>query len=172
MNFKYTASIGILLLLGIGFPGLKSADAKSPSAQPPVPHSSTDIKPSQSSSYTVAQTFGASPIYATWRLIHSFDGIVHESNLRMNGRSGVMRTRYFNPITRRTEVVRQNMVLKPTPRGLMLIGSNPVYDRTSERHPTYVEDNFSLSIQPDGSFIVLTCDRLMRCSDVDLEVIR
>jgi hypothetical protein len=170
MNFKYTASIGILLL-GIGFSGLKSADAKSPSAQTPVPHSSTDIKPSQSSSYTVAQTFGASPIYATWRLIHSFDGVVYESTLVMKGYSGVMRTRFFSPNTRRTEVVRQNMVLKSTPRGLMLIGSNPVYDGTSRRHPTYVEDNFMLSITPDG-LVVLTCDRLMRCSDVDLEVIR
>jgi hypothetical protein len=89
----------------------------------------------------------------------------------MNGYSGVMRTRFFNANTRKVEVVRQNMRLKPTPRGLMLIGSNPVYDGTSKRHPTYIEDSFMLSITPDG-LTVLTCDRLMRCSDVELEVIK
>ena len=174
MNLKQFASIGILAT-GLGFLGLKSVDAKTSSPQSPtsVSNPSMDVvESSQSSSYTIAQTFDAQPIYATWKLTHSFAGFVHESTVVLNGLSGVMRTKYYNSLTKKTETVKQNMILKSMPRGLMLIGSNPVYDGTSKAHPTYVEDNFILAVQPDGLFIVLTCDRENRCSDVDFEVIK
>jgi hypothetical protein len=174
MNLKQFASIGILVT-GLGFLGLKSVDARTSSSQSPtsVSNPSTDVvESSQSSSYTIAQTFDAQPIYATWKLTHSFAGFVHESTVVMNGLSGVMRTKFFNPATNKMETVKQNIILKSVPRGLMLIGSNPVYDGTSKPHPTYVEDNFMLSVQPDGPFIVLTCDRENRCSDVEFEVIK
>jgi hypothetical protein len=174
MNCKQIASMGMLVTI-LGFLGLESVEAKTSLSQPSntVSNPATDvIEPWQTSSYTIAQTFDASPIYATWKLTHSFNGFVHESTVVMNGGSGVMRTKYFNPLTKKTEIVKQNMVLKSMSRGLMLIGSNPVYDGTSKRHPTYIEDNFVLSVQPDGSFIILTCDRLNRCSDVDFEVIK
>lgn len=121
MNLKQFASIGILVT-GLGFLGLESVDARTLS---------------QTYSYTIAQTFDAQPIYETWKLTHSFAGYVHESTVVMNGLSGVMRTKYFNSLTNKTEIVKQNMTLKSVPRGLMLIGSNPVYDGTSQRHPTY-----------------------------------
>jgi hypothetical protein len=162
MNFKTTASLGILLIGVTGLLGLESVNAKNNSENPTK---STD-------SYTIAQVGNANnPIYGTWKLTYSVDAIVYESTLVMSGYSGVMRTRYYSPNTQRTEVIRQNMTLKSVPRGLFLIGSNPVHDRTSRKATDYSADNFLFSITPDGP-VFLTCDRMERCSHVDLEVIK
>lgn len=58
MNFKQTASIGILVA-SIGLFGIKSADARNPLVQAP--------NVSQSSSYTVAQLLDANS-RALWNL--------------------------------------------------------------------------------------------------------
>ena len=163
MNFKKSVSTGALLIGVIGLFGIESVSARNYSGQP-------------SSSYTIAQntskiTDANSPIYGTYKLTYSVDGIVYESTLVMSGYSGVMRTRYYNPNTSRTEVVRQNITLKSIPSGLFLIGSNPVYDRTSKPAKDYSPDNFLFSITPDGP-VFFTCDRMKRCSHVDLEVIK
>lgn len=162
MKFKTTATLGILLISVTGLFGVESVDARNNPEKP-------------SSSYTIAQvnsqiTDAKSPIYGTFKLTYSVDAIVYESILKMNGFSGVMRTRYYNP-GRGTEVVRQNMTLKSLPIGLFLIGSNPVYDKNSEPADDYSPDNFLFSFTPDGP-IFYTCDRMERCSHVDLEVIK
>lgn len=163
MNFKKSISTGALLIGVIGLFGIESVSARNYSEKP-------------SSSYTIAQsnskiTDANSPIYGTYKLTYSVDGIVYESTLVMSGYSGVMRTRYYNPNTSKTEVVRQNISLKSIPQGLFLIGSNPVYDRTSRKAESYSPDNFLFSITPDGP-VFFTCDRMERCSHVDLEVIK
>lgn len=163
MNFKKSISTGALLLGVIGLFGIESVSARNYSEKP-------------SSSYTIAQsnskiTDANSPIYGTYKLTYSVDGIVYESTLVMSGYSGVMRTRYYNPNTSKTEVVRQNISLKSIPQGLFLIGSNPVYDRTSRAAKDYSPDNFLFSITPDGP-VFFTCDQMERCSHVDLEVIK
>lgn len=85
-NFKQTTSIAILVA-GIGLFGIKSVDARNALVQTP------DV--SQSSSYAIAQLLEAnSPIYGTWNLRYSIDGIVYQSVLVMEGYSGMMRTRY------------------------------------------------------------------------------
>ncbi|BDA72632.1 hypothetical protein RIVM261_009370 [Rivularia sp. IAM M-261] len=150
MNLKQFASIGILVT-GLGFLGLESVDAKTP----------------LQTSYTVAQTIKPSPIYETFKLTHSFDGIVYESVLKMEGHSGVMRTRYFNPITRKITVVRQTMKLDSTPQGLVIYGYNPVDDVTN-KPISYSPDNYLISIRPDGS-VFLHCDDQGQCSNVDVE---
>jgi hypothetical protein len=166
MNLKKSASLGILFIGTTGLFGLESVDARSnPSKSIYSPDNS------QSSSYTIAQVGNAnSPIYGTWKLTYSVDAIVHESTLVMSGYSGVMRTRYYNTNKRKVEVIRQNMTLKSIPKGLFLIGSNPVHDRTS-RKADYIPDNFLFSITPDGP-VFLMCDRMERCSYVDLAVIK
>jgi hypothetical protein len=151
MNLKQFASIGILVT-GLGFLGLESANARTLS---------------QTSSYTVAQTTQPSPIYETFKLTHSFDGIVYESVLKMEGHSGVMRTRYFNPLTKKTTVVRQSMKLDTNPQGLVIYGYNPVDDVTN-KPISYSPDNFMISIRPDG-LVVLHCDDQGQCSNVDVE---
>ncbi|BAY88999.1 MULTISPECIES: hypothetical protein [unclassified Tolypothrix] len=163
MKFKTTATLGILLISVTGLFGIESVDARNNSEKP-------------SSSYKIAQvnsqiTDAKSPIYGTFKLTYSVDGIVYESTLVMNGYSGLMKTRYYSTNTGKTEVVRQNMTLKSIPIGLFLIGSNPVYDKNSERANDYSPDNFLFSITPDGP-IFYTCDRMERCSHVDLEVIK
>ncbi len=163
MNFKKSVSTGFLLISVFGLFGIESVSARNYSEKP-------------SSSYTIAQsnskiTDANSPIYGTYKLTYSVDGIVYESSLVMSGYSGVMRTRYYNPNTSKTEVIRQNMTLKSIPQGLFLIGSNPVYDRTSRAAKDYSPDNFLFSITPDGP-VFFTCDQMERCSHVDLEVIK
>jgi hypothetical protein len=172
MNCKQIASMGMLVTV-LGFFGLESVEAKTSLSQPSntVSNPATDaIEPLQTSSYTIAQTFEPSPIYETWKLTHSFDGIVYESILVMNGRSGVMRTKYFNPQTKKTAVVRQSMRLDTVPQGLLLYGSNPVDDKTN-KPANYFADNFLISIRPDGP-VILQCDDQGACSNVDVEEVK
>ncbi|MDZ7968375.1 MAG: hypothetical protein RM368_26065 [Nostoc sp. DedSLP03] len=160
-NFKQTTSIAILVA-GIGLFGIKSVDARNALVQTP------DI--SQSSSYAIAQLLDAnSPIYGSWKLRYSIDGIVYQSVLVMEGYSGVMRTRYFDPSINQKQGVDQNISLKSSPQGLVLLGYNPVYAGTSRRHPTYAADNFLFSVEPDGSLTAYTCDERSQCSAVDIE---
>jgi hypothetical protein len=167
MNLKKSASLGILFIGITGLLGFESVEARS------NPNQSTySTEHSRSSSDTIAQVGNANnPIYGTWKLTYSVDAIVYESTLVMSGYSGEMRTRYYNPNTQRAEVIRQNMALKSIPKGLFLIGSNPVHDRTSRKAIDYSPDNFLFSITPDGP-VFLTCDRMERCSYVELEVIK
>lgn len=158
-NFRQTTSIAILVA-GIGLFGIKSVDARNALVQTP------DI--SQSSSYAIAQLVDAnSPIYGSWQLKYSVDGVVYTSVLVMNGYSGVMRTRYFS--SNKKQVVDQKIRLKSSPRGLVFLGYNPVYAGTSTRHPTYAADNFLFAIEDDGSFTAFTCDDRRQCSPVDVE---
>ncbi|WP_258169613.1 hypothetical protein [Nostoc sp. 'Peltigera membranacea cyanobiont' N6] len=162
-TFKQTASIAILVA-GIGLFGIKSANGRDVLAQTP--------NTSQSSSYAIAQLVDAnSPLYGSWSLRYSVDGVVYQSVLVMKGYSGMMRTRYFDSRINRSEVVDQEINLKSSPQGLVLLGYNPVYPGTSRRHPTYAADNFLFSVEPDGSVIAYTCDDLRRCSAVDVESI-
>lgn len=168
-NFKQTTSIAILVA-GIGLFGIKSVDARNALVQTP------DV--SQSSSYAIgfaapkviAQLLDAnSPIYGSWKLGYSIDGIVYQSVLVMEGYSGVMRTRYFDPSINQKQGVDQKISLKSSPQGLVLLGYNPVYAGTSRRHPTYAADNFLFSVEPDGSLTAYTCDAQTQCSAVDIE---
>jgi hypothetical protein len=169
-NFKQTTSIAILVA-GIGLFGIKSADARNVLVQTP------DI--SQSSSYAIrpwrkapliAQLIDAnSPLYGSWKLKYSVDGVVYQSVLVMEGYSGVMRTRYFDPRINKKQVVDQEISLRSSSQGLVLLGYNPVYPGTSRRHPTYAADNFLFSVEPDGSLTAYTCDDLRQCSAVDVE---
>ncbi|MGF1934395.1 MAG: hypothetical protein RM347_008335 [Nostoc sp. ChiQUE02] len=162
-NFKQTTSIAILVA-GIGLFGIKSADARNALVQ------TSDV--SQASSYAIAQLVDAnSPIYGSWKLRYSIDGVVYQSVLVMSGYSGVMRTRYFDSRINQKQVVDQEISLKSSSQGLVLLGYNPVYPGTSRRHPTYAADNFLFSVEPDGSVIAYTCDDLQQCSSVDVESI-
>ncbi|MEA5570403.1 hypothetical protein [Calothrix sp. UHCC 0171] len=172
MNANKTASIAILLV-GMGLFHAKSADAKlaeDVKIQLNAPANQVNI--SQSSPYTLAQVSRAnSPLYGSWKLSYSIDGIVYESFLIMNGYTGGMGTTYFDPRTRRTRVISQYMRLGSSSQGLILVGSNPT-DYYTKRPVNYSPDNFLMSIRPNGSLIVVTCDRASRCSDVDIQAVK
>ncbi|MBC1219827.1 hypothetical protein GNF10_11090 [Nostoc sp. UCD121] len=165
-NFKQTASIAILVA-GIGLFGIKSADGRNALIQTPdVSQSSSDA------TKFIAQLVDAnSPLYGSWKLRYSIDGVVYESVLVMSGYSGAMRTRYFDSRINKKQAVDQEISLKSSSQGLVLLGYNPVYPGTSRRHPTYAADNFLFSVEPDGSVIAYTCDDLRQCSSVDVETI-
>ncbi|MGK7884493.1 MAG: hypothetical protein AB4057_07685 [Crocosphaera sp.] len=104
-----------------------------------------------------------------WKLIYSVGGIVHESFLVINGSGGKMLTTYFNTNTQRTDYVEQTMRLKNSPRGILILGYNPVYPNTSRRHPTYAADNFLLQVGTDGKVAIAMMDDAGYSSLVDVE---
>ncbi|MEH1816011.1 MAG: hypothetical protein V7K26_19515 [Nostoc sp.] len=166
-NFKQTTSIAILVA-GIGLFGIKSVDARNALVQTPDVSQSSSYAISFAAPKVIAQLVDAnSPIYGSWQLKYSVDGVVYTSVLVMNGYSGVMRTRYFS--SNKKQVVDQKIRLKSSPRGLVFLGYNPVYAGTSTRHPTYAADNFLFAIEDDGSFTAFTCDDRRQCSPVDVE---
>jgi len=168
MNGKKAATIGILLL-AMGLFGVKPADAKTSTNN--LGESKATI--SRSSAYTIAQYSEAnSPLYGNWKLTYSIDGVVYESVLIMNGYEGGMGTTFFDPNLRRTRVISQTMYLKSSSKGLILVGYNPTDYYTNKPDRTYSADNFLISIVPDGSLLVTTCDSAGRCSDVDLQAIK
>jgi hypothetical protein len=171
-NFQQTVSAAIVVA-GIGLFSIKSADGKTVSPQmPPVSQTSSSVIHPETQAPLIAQIVDAnSPIYGNWSLRFSVDGLVYESVLVMRGYSGVMRTSYFDPKIGSKQIVDQEMRLKSSSQGLVLLGYNPVYAGTSRRHPTYAADNFLFSIDPDGSLRAFTCDDRKQCSAVDVETI-
>lgn len=111
------------------------------------------------------------PVKGRWKLRFSASGIVHESTLLMTGYSGWMRTQFFSPSSRRTNTVVQRMRVRPSARGLLIVGYNPVYEGTKIRHPTYLPDALLFQINPDGSGTFFTCDTTGKgqCSPIELE---
>ena len=118
-----------------------------------------------SSSFKIAQS---NPIYGQWRLRFNNAGVVYESILRMNGYRGIMLTRFYDVNTRRSAIVQQTMRLKSSPKGLIILGYNPVYPGTKNRYPGYSPDNFLFQINPNGSVRFATCDDARRCSPVEI----
>ncbi|OUL33446.1 hypothetical protein BV372_16480 [Nostoc sp. T09] len=168
MNSKKAATIGILLL-GMGLFGVNPASAKTSTNN--LTESKTTI--SQSSAYTIAQYSEAnSPLYGSWKLTYSIDGVVYESVLIMDGYKGGMGTTFYDPNLRRTRVILQTMYLKSSSKGLILVGYNPTDYDTKKPVRTYSPDNFLISLLPDGSLLVINCDSAGRCSDVDLQAIK
>lgn len=149
-----------ILLLGLGLFAPKPAEARNAVDSP--------------QSYTIAQTYSEanSPLYGSWKLTYSIDGVVYESYLVMNGYEGGMGTTYYNPNLRRTRIISQHISLKSSSQGLVLIGSSPTDYDTKKPAPEYSPDNFLLSIRPDGSFLAINCDRAGRCSDVDMQAVK
>jgi hypothetical protein len=169
MNFQQSFTMGILTL-AIGISGMKPGDAYDSPVKPSV--TAPAKLNSQRSSFTIAQvTEASSPLYGTWKLQFSVDGIIYKSFLRMRGYWGSMRTWYFHPQLGRTVAIDQTMQLKSSSSGLVLLGYNPVYADTTIR-AGYNPDNFLFQVSTDGSFIAVTCDDARRCSSVDLEVVR
>jgi hypothetical protein len=168
MNRKKAATIGVLLV-GMGLFGVKPADARI--SKNNLIENHTNI--SQSSAYTIAQYSEAhSPLYGTWKLTYSVDGIVYESILIMRGYQGGMGTTFFDPNVQKTRVISQSMYLKSSSKGLILVGDNPTDFYTKKPVRTYSADNFLISLLPNGSLLVVTCDTAGRCSDVDLQAIK
>jgi hypothetical protein len=112
----------------------------------------------------------AETVSGCFDMVYSASGVSHESRLVMQGSQGYMRTRYFDPIARKTNDVGQIMLVGSSPRGILIYGYEPVYFGTSIRHPSYSPDNFLFSISPNGSYVSLTCDDEGKCSEVDITV--
>ena len=167
MNATKAASIAILFI-GMGLFSAKPADAK-------IKVNSSVVQENihQPSTYTIAQTLSRanSPLYGSWKLTYSIDGIVYESVLIMNGYTGGMGTTYFDPNIRKTRLISQYMQLSSSSQGLIIVGSNPT-DYYTKRAVNYSPDNFLMSVRPNGSLLVITCDRASRCSDVDIQAIK
>lgn len=156
---KLLALLGTLAILG--FSSIPSAEAKNDLLEPTLKQDATLFIPSVP--LAIAQlTEASSPVYGSYSLTYSVDGTVYQGVLKMNGYRGKLRVRFFSPDSRRTEVVDQEMRLKSSSQGLILLGYNP-------SSPTYIPDNFIFAVDPDGTLIAHTCDYLKRCSPVDVQ---
>lgn len=170
MNYQKIA-FALVLVVGMGLFDIKSADGKNALIKPTLTTNSTQNLPY--SSFTTAQITEASyPLYGSWKLTFSIDGIVYKGYLIMRGYYGALRVSYFDPHTRNKATIDEQMELMSSSQGLVLLGYNPVYAGTSISHPTYIADNFGFSVQPDGSLLSVTCDNQERCSSVDVEAVK
>lgn len=179
MNATKTASI-TMLLLGLGLFNVKpvnariAEDAKTTIRKLPVEQVDNYTTSDRPSQYRITQKIyrSNSPLYGTWNLTYSINGVVYRSVLIMKGHSGGMGTKYFDSNVGRTRVISQQMRLGSSSRGLILVGFNPTDYHTKRPVRTYSPDNFLFSIQPNGSLVAITCDRAKRCSNVDIEKVR
>jgi hypothetical protein len=156
---KVLALLGTLAILV--FSSIPSVEAKNDLHQPTPKQDATLAIPSKP--LAIAQLAEASsPVYWRSRLTFSVNGTVYQGVLRMNGYRGTFRVRFFSPSLGKTEVVDQEMRLKSSSQGLILLGYNP-------SSATYIPDNFIFAVDPDGTLIAHTCDYLKRCSPVDVQ---
>lgn len=107
-----------------------------------------------------------------WKIQFSSGGVSHESDLRMQGDSGEMRTEFFNPETQSTKAVLQTIKLGVSPRGLWLLGFNPVNAKTQQRDSSYIPDNIFLQRVKDGSINAYNCDDKGNQSPANIEFVR
>ena len=125
--------------------------------------------PLQNPTENTPRTNSDSSLDGIWKLQYSVNGIIYESGLEMRGNDGKMLTHFFDVNTNQSEMVEQTIELKPSPQGIVLFGSNPVYPGTQTAYPSYSPDNFLFRVNPDGSRIFYTCDDAGNCSPVEIE---
>ena len=111
------------------------------------------------------------PLYVCWDLTYNEQGIVRKSRLLMAGYEGVMATKYYSLKKKRPDFVKQTMKLRSSPRGLILLGSDPK-GLGNHPHPTYRPDNFAIQVHPDIGFLALNLYTAGHLSPVDLKPCR
>lgn len=89
-------------------------------------------------------------LYGVWELEFASGVIQHQALLSMRGTSGVMVVRLPDG-QGGTQLVRQNMKLWSSAKGLVLIGGKPVDPKTNNEISTYASDNFLISVRPNNS---------------------
>jgi hypothetical protein len=96
-------------------------------------------------------------------------GILHQGKLMLNkSGNGAMQVEFFNASTNRPEVIVQSMTVRDSQHGILIVGSNPVYAGTRNRHPTYHPDNFLLKVQENGDYLFFAFDGQGTRSPVDI----
>ncbi|MEA5497956.1 hypothetical protein [Limnoraphis robusta] len=151
----------ITLTLSNIFPAFSESIPISPQLhqQPILIAQQRDCIPSSSNEY----------IYGTYKVQWTFQGLSYESVLQMEGSSGQMLTRYFNPNTNSPDLVLQTMKLYTCSFGLVIAGYNPRNPNTQNSHPSYIADNLLIRRQPDGSLLIFNCDDQENCSPATVE---
>jgi serine/threonine protein kinase len=102
----------------------------------------------------------------TWKLSYSLGTINHQGTLLMQGKAGTLTMQTADSSNGQVKTVSQTMRLWASPRGLVVLGYNPVNPSTQAAEPDYAADNFLFQQQSDGSMKVTNCDDQGNCSDV------
>ncbi|MBD3882258.1 protein kinase [Phormidium tenue FACHB-886] len=108
-------------------------------------------------------------IDGTWQLNWVVGGNSHEGTLTMQGNQGqlqVIVTELSDSSANDADEVQQTMRLWSSPRGLILLGYNPIDLETNTTSPTYSPDNLLFEPQSNGSYKVTVCDDNKNCADV------
>jgi hypothetical protein len=96
-------------------------------------------------------------------------GILHQGKLMLNNSgNGAMQVNFFNANTNRSEAIVQAMTVRDSEYGILIVGSNPVYAGTRNRHPTYHPDNFLIKVQENGEYLFFAFDGQGTQSAVDI----
>ncbi len=102
-----------------------------------------------------------------YRLRFEDPSSVYFAHLSLHGCTGTMYVRWRNRTTRTVKVVSQSMRVSKLSTGVVVQGSNPRDSASGRRDTTYLPDNPSFAILPDGSAKIVTCDRSNNCYPVD-----
>ena len=104
-------------------------------------------------------------IDGTWQLGWAIDGSTHQGKLTIDGDQGNLMVTATGK-GQKSDRVQETMRLWSSPRGLVLLGYNPIDPSTKAAPTDYSPDNFLFEPQSDGTYTVTRCDDAQNCTDV------
>ncbi|MDJ0516116.1 MAG: hypothetical protein QNJ74_07580 [Trichodesmium sp. MO_231.B1] len=142
---------------------------------PPKENSGTGTPPSLETRYAVIcgseQSLiepGKSNIDIKWSLKWKRGGFIYEATLEMQGNSGEMIVMASDLNDGGLRFVSQTMQLYNSPRGLFLLGSNPVDPKTQNPSQNYAADNFLIRVE-NNKLTITNCDNAGNNSPVSIQ---
>jgi serine/threonine protein kinase len=100
-------------------------------------------------------------IDGTWQLNWKIGGSTHKGTLLMQGNQGQLTVAGSG-----SDRIQETMRLWSSPRGLVLLGYNPIDLSTKAASSGYSSDNFLFEPQSNGTYKVTLCDDSRNCTDV------
>ena len=97
-------------------------------------------------------------IDGTWQLGWAIDGSTHQGKLTIDGDQGNLMVTATGQGAKKAIAFRKPCALWSSPRGLVLLGYNPIDPGTKAASTDYSPDNFLFEPQSDGTYAVTRCD--------------
>ena len=103
-------------------------------------------------------------IDGTWQLTWASSGSPHKGSLVMQGDQGQLTVTATGK--GQSDRVQETMRLWSSPRGLVLLGYNPIDPSTKAASTDYSPDNFLFEPQSNGDYKITLCDDFRNCTNV------
>jgi serine/threonine protein kinase len=161
----YAVLIALLIVVGSQTP--ETQEGETQSGSPSLFSGSAD---EQETTNVFGETLrlreSSRTIDGTWSLNYTIANIQHQGTLTMQGKTGELRVHLVDQSSQQSEHISQTMRLWESPRGLVLLGYNPIDLSTQAPHSTYAPDNFLFELNPGGSLNATVCDDARNCTEV------